>query len=176
MTETTATQNTACPCGGPCCCAEIISGAGKADTAEHLLRARYTAFVLGKMEFVSATTHPKSRTEELDQANRQWSEESTWHGLQVLKSKPEGENVSLVTFEAYFTRHGNQQTHRERSRFERVDGEWFFVSCEPLKNPTFRHAVPPLGRNAPCSCGSGKKYKRCCAGKGVDHVLPTSPA
>lgn len=20
-----------------------------------------------------------------------------------------------------------------------------------------------LGRNAPCSCGSGKKYKRCCA-------------
>ena len=25
----------------------------------------------------------------------------------------------------------------------------------------FRHAAPKLGRNDPCSCGSGKKYKKC---------------
>lgn len=25
----------------------------------------------------------------------------------------------------------------------------------------FRHTGPKLGRNDPCSCGSGKKYKKC---------------
>ncbi len=27
---------------------------------------------------------------------------------------------------------------------------------------TVRRAVPKIGRNAPCPCGSGKKYKKCC--------------
>ena len=35
----------------------------------------------------------------------------------------------------------------------------------PRKVETFRRDVPKIGRNEPCSCGSGKKYKKCC-GKG----------
>ena len=31
---------------------------------------------------------------------------------------------------------------------------------------TYRREVPKTGRNDPCPCGSGKKYKKCC-GKGV---------
>lgn len=27
---------------------------------------------------------------------------------------------------------------------------------------TYRRIVPKLGRNDPCPCGSGKKYKQCC--------------
>ncbi len=27
------------------------------------------------------------------------------------------------------------------------------------------HKKPKIGRNAPCPCGSGKKYKKCCLGK-----------
>ncbi len=27
--------------------------------------------------------------------------------------------------------------------------------------------MPKIGRNAPCPCGSGRKYKKCCMGKGV---------
>ena len=30
---------------------------------------------------------------------------------------------------------------------------------------TARRATPKVGRNDPCPCGSGKKYKKCCAGK-----------
>ena len=26
----------------------------------------------------------------------------------------------------------------------------------------------PVGRNEPCTCGSGKKFKKCCLGKEVD--------
>jgi uncharacterized protein len=30
---------------------------------------------------------------------------------------------------------------------------------------TYRRGVPKIGRNDPCPCGSGRKYKQCCAGK-----------
>jgi len=32
----------------------------------------------------------------------------------------------------------------------------------PQKVETFRREAPKVGRNDPCSCGSGKKYKKCC--------------
>lgn len=32
----------------------------------------------------------------------------------------------------------------------------------PEKVETFRREQPKIGRNDPCSCGSGKKYKKCC--------------
>jgi len=32
----------------------------------------------------------------------------------------------------------------------------------PEKVETFRHEEPRIGRNDPCPCGSGKKYKKCC--------------
>jgi len=28
---------------------------------------------------------------------------------------------------------------------------------------TFRRVMPKIGRNDPCPCGSGKKFKQCCA-------------
>ena len=30
--------------------------------------------------------------------------------------------------------------------------------------PEPRRSTPKIGRNDPCLCGSGKKYKRCCGG------------
>lgn len=39
-------------------------------------------------------------------------------------------------------------------------------SREPVKppfvSPTIRQKAAPVGRNDPCPCGSGKKYKKCC--------------
>lgn len=29
-------------------------------------------------------------------------------------------------------------------------------------NHTYRRSEPKIGRNDPCPCGSGKKYKKCC--------------
>ncbi|HLA78685.1 MAG TPA: SEC-C metal-binding domain-containing protein [Vicinamibacteria bacterium] len=31
-------------------------------------------------------------------------------------------------------------------------------------------AVTPVGRNEPCPCGSGRKYKRCCLEKDAAHL------
>lgn len=38
------------------------------------------------------------------------------------------------------------------------------TSCCPPKKPVKR-ASPKVGRNDPCPCGSGKKYKKCCGKK-----------
>ena len=38
-----------------------------------------------------------------------------------------------------------------------------FVEGEPFDNvTTFHRTVPKIGRNDPCPCGSGKKFKQCC--------------
>jgi len=36
------------------------------------------------------------------------------------------------------------------------------LDIQNSKGETFRHSSPKVGRNEPCPCGSGKKYKRCC--------------
>ncbi|MGA2143413.1 MAG: SEC-C metal-binding domain-containing protein [Bryobacteraceae bacterium] len=33
------------------------------------------------------------------------------------------------------------------------------------KPESYRRPKPKIGRNHPCPCGSGHKYKRCCLGK-----------
>jgi hypothetical protein len=39
---------------------------------------------------------------------------------------------------------------------------------------TVRRATPRVGRNEPCPCGSGKKYKHCCYGKDRERVQHSS--
>jgi uncharacterized protein YecA (UPF0149 family) len=36
----------------------------------------------------------------------------------------------------------------------------------PAAPKTVRHDGPKVGRNDPCPCGSGKKYKKCCGANG----------
>jgi preprotein translocase subunit SecA len=39
---------------------------------------------------------------------------------------------------------------------------------EPRKPETVRRQTPKVGRNDPCPCGSGKKYKNCCMSKDLE--------
>ena len=127
------------------------------------MRARYSAFAAGAMEFVVATTHSSTRGEVNLADITEWSETSIWNGLEILESKDLGNDKAVVSFAAQFTQQGKEQNHREKSQFEREDGKWRFVTGEQLKNPTVRYETPRAGRNDPCPCGSGKKFKKCCA-------------
>ncbi|MBQ2887527.1 MAG: SEC-C domain-containing protein [Firmicutes bacterium] len=40
--------------------------------------------------------------------------------------------------------------------------------AEPAPKKTPVHVEEKIGRNAPCPCGSGKKYKNCCGKGGAD--------
>ena len=38
------------------------------------------------------------------------------------------------------------------------------TTTPPSAQPQKKRVIPKIGRNMPCPCGSGKKYKRCCLG------------
>ena len=160
-------NNQPCPCGSGAsfgdCCERVIKGEREPETAEELMRARYSAFATGAIAFIVASTHSSTRREVDIPDTTEWSHNSTWHGLHIIDTKDLDNNKALVSFEAKFTLQGNAQIHREKSVFEREDGKWRFVTGDELKNPTVRYETPRPGRNEPCPCGSGKKYKKCCA-------------
>jgi len=161
MTE----NNETCPCGSgasfAACCEPIINGTREAETAEELLRARYSSFVTHTIDFIVDSTHTRARKDIDLSFIREWSETSTWRGLEIIDTKHVNDNKTFISFEAKFTQGGEDHRHRERSLFEREDGQWRFVTGDELKNPTVRYETPPPGRNDPCPCGSGKKYKKC---------------
>ena len=72
-------------------------------------------------------------------------------------SKPEG----IVEFEATYTADGMRDVHHEIGGFRKIDGEWLY--SEGMMRPTtVVREGRKIGRNEPCPCGSGKKYKQCC--------------
>jgi SEC-C motif-containing protein len=156
-----------CPCqsGHPfsACCAPVLNGKMKAATAEDLLRARYSAFATGAIDFVIATHHSKTR----DQVNRDeietWSKGSKWLGLRVIEKEAGGaaDDKGTIIFHAQYETDGKLQNHYERSYFEKENGEWKFLDAEGLQAGPYVRAEPKVGRNDPCHCGSGKKFKKC---------------
>ena len=154
-----------CPCGSgssfAACCEPIISGARESATEEELMRARYSAFATGAIDFIVASTHSRTRKEIDLSFIREWSETSTWRGLNILETKQVDDNKAVVSFEAHYTQGGEDRNHREKSLFEREEGQWRFLTGDELKNPTVRYETPRPGLNDPCPCGSGKKYKKC---------------
>ena len=160
---------TDCPCGTKksfaACCEPYISGNAAAPTAEALMRARYTSFAVGKIEFVEKSHDPASRGEGFDRAAAEkWSKESQWKGLQIvaLKDGLEKDSTGIVHFAAYFTQDGKDYKHQEIASFKRgADGKWYFIDGVSPKAETYEKKGPDLGRNDPCHCGSGKKFKKC---------------
>ncbi|MBT8492606.1 MAG: SEC-C domain-containing protein, partial [Deltaproteobacteria bacterium] len=68
----------------------------------------------------------------------------------------------IVEFIARYKARGADLHHHERSTFAQQDGEWFYRDGQIVKPKTVVKDSPKVGRNSPCPCGSGKKYKKCC--------------
>lgn len=157
-----------CPCGSskPAadCCDPIIKGDRKAVTAESLMRARYCAFASGAVDFLNSSLHPDHRDDHDVAATRRWAENSQWLGLQIVQSERGGEQDEdgVVEFIATYKEKGVVRHHHERSSFRKLNGEWYFVEGELVLPETRVNRSPKIGRNDPCPCGSGKKYKKCC--------------
>lgn len=150
------------------CCGPVISGAAKAETAEALMRARYSSYVTGDIEFLRASATKDVQDEFDEESSRAWSKTAKWHGLEILsteKGQP-GDDEGVVEFRALYSARGEFCNHHEVSRFARDEEGWKFVDGELVGEKPIVREEPKIGRNDPCPCGSGKKYKKCC-GKGV---------
>ena len=157
-----------CPCGSgkawADCCQPIIKGKAKAPTAEALMRARYSAYVKHEIDFIAKSCVRREGENDIDlDETRRWSEESEWLGLKIHSVKGGGANddEGKVEFSALYARNGLKDEHRELASFRKVDGAWMYSEGEIASTPIVRSS-PKVGRNEPCPCGSGKKYKHCC--------------
>jgi SEC-C motif-containing protein len=142
----------------------VIAGERPATTAEALMRARYTAYTRAAMDFLQETLHPDKRAEHDPERAREWAEHSEWHNLEVISVAAGGpdDDEGTVEFVASYTYDGEFQHYHEIAEFARLDGRWYFQGGEAgTRRPVVR-AEPKVGRNDPCSCGSGRKFKRCC--------------
>ena len=88
-----------------------------------------------------------------------------WTHLEVIHTVAGGiaDQAGVVEFKAHYRSGRKAGVLHERSRFTRLNGRWVYVDGDLSPQ-----ALPgkKVGRNAPCPCGSTKKYKRCC-GRGV---------
>ncbi len=155
-----------CPCGSgriyETCCGPYLSGTISAPTAEALMRSRYTAYVKHDIDYIVETC-VKTEDEGIDvDSTRQWSEEAEWLGLKIVKTEKggAGDSEGLVEFIASYKLKGKHEDHHERSLFVKKAGTWFFETGSVVTDTVVRE-TPKVGRNEPCPCGSGKKYKVC---------------
>lgn len=149
-----------CSCGSDqlfmTCCHHVWQQGGSLSSAEQVMRARYSAYVRGNIDFLVATTLAVQQAK-LDLVQiKQWSEQTEWLGLQVISHtvSPHSARHAWVEFRVACRENGQQYIHHERSAFVRDETSWRFI------DPTVALKVE---RNQLCVCGSKQKFKRCCA-------------
>ena len=119
---------TICPCGNnknyAGCCGHYLDGAESAPTAEALMRSRYTAYTLGREDYLLATWHPSTRPAPLDLATEP---RSKWLGLEVKRYEQSDPDHAVVEFVARYKVGGRAHRLHEVSRFVREAERWFYV-------------------------------------------------
>jgi len=160
---------TMCRCGSTktaeICCSLLISGAEKAKSPEQLMRSRFVAYATGDMAYVKSTWHSSTRPDDINN-----SDSMHWLNLEVIDATQDYDKngQGYVEFKASFVDSSTQEARHgvmhERSRFSIENGAWYYVDGEQF-DTSADIAIKKLGRNEMCFCGSGKKYKKCCAKK-----------
>ncbi len=159
---------TKCDCGSgldyQLCCMPIITGVAQAKTAEALLRARFTAHVKLEVDFIVNTIHPDKAAEHDPAIIKEWAEQTKWLRLEIIEKQKgtEKDTTGLIEFNAYYERKKGEEVHSEVAQFVKKDNSWYFYDAAPPKVKQVINSAPKTGRNDPCICGSGKKFKKCC--------------
>lgn len=130
------------------------------NTPKALLETRYKAFVDADIDFLIASHHPDTRDQVDRKSIEDWSKESTWHGL-FIESESLKDDKAIITFTVKYSRDFQSFNHREDAEFRKSEDRWYYFDSVFPKQGMIRNESK-VGRNDPCSCGSGKKFKKCC--------------
>jgi SEC-C motif domain protein len=126
-------DKTTCPCGSDAeyfqCCGRYLTGKEIPHTAEQLMRSRYCAFVLCDESYLLATWHPDARPSKV-RLNKQ----QRWLGLSIRATEGGGldDMTGTVDFVARFKVEGKGHRLHEISRFEKIDGRWYYLDGKHL--------------------------------------------
>jgi SEC-C motif-containing protein len=123
------------------------------------MRSRFTAYALHNAQYLLDTWDATVRPGLIDFSK----ETAQWHRLEISNTKKGGakDAKGIVEFKAYYLQDGEEFVLNEISQFIRRAGGWFYLDGL-IKSIGKVGLQTNLGKNAPCSCGSGKKFKRCC--------------
>jgi len=143
-----------CLCGNKkdfsACCEPIILQTRRAKTAEELMRSRYSAYATANGSYLVYSSAKENRYEQDAPLIEEFCHSVTWLKLDILESTED-----IVEFKAYYKDAQGIQLLHERSHFTLEEGEWKYTEGKLFETK--------IQRNEPCPCGSGKKYKKCCA-------------
>jgi SEC-C motif-containing protein len=125
-----------CPCTSKLtfdkCCEPFLTGKVIPESAEKLMRSRFTAYALNRADYLVETTASEKRAElDVEDLSR-YCRAVTCISLKILSRQaggPQDEN-GVVIFHASLQINGKRMLHRERSTFRREDGRWFYVDGE----------------------------------------------
>ena len=111
------------------CCGPIIDHREKAETAEQLMRSRYSAFVVQDERWLLESWHAETRPSRVRFDNKQ-----QWIGLQIKNTQKGSKQDSTgeVEFVARFKVDGKAVRLHENSRFEFIEGQWFYKDGDHL--------------------------------------------
>ena len=121
-------STTRCPCLSGLtyaeCCGRLHDGTATAQTAEQLMRSRFSAFAVSDAAYLLATWHPSTRP-----ASLELDDEQCWYRLDILATREGGpfETTGVVEFEAFHRSPSGSGSQHEISRFSREDGRWFYL-------------------------------------------------
>lgn len=123
------TKTILCPCGGGNkeyaeCCGRYLDGGETAPTAEALMRSRYTAYTLGREDYLLTTWHSSTRPTALELTS---APRSQWLGLEVKRHEQPQPDQAVVEFVARYKVGGRAHRLHEISRFVREAGRWLYA-------------------------------------------------
>ncbi len=153
-----------CPCGAKKlfaqCCHPLLAGAKKAVTAEALMRSRYSGYVTGNTEYLIQTWHSSTRPSFLDTEAM-----PAWCQLEIIRTEQgrEDDSTGIVAFKATGLSGRKKILLQETSQFIKENKQWFYIDGVQEEVVENNIVSGKIGRNSPCPCGSGKKFKKCCA-------------
>ncbi len=121
-------STTRCPCSSglpyDACCGPLHDGTASAQTAEQLMRSRFSAFAVGDTTYLLTTWAPDTRPESL-----QLDAERRWYRLDVRSTREGGpfDTTGVVEFEAFYRDAVASGSQHETSRFVRTDRRWYYL-------------------------------------------------
>lgn len=126
--------NDKCPCGRDKlyadCCARPHQNLVFAETAEDLMRSRYTAFVKGMGDYLMKSHHSRTKVNINKQELIDWARSVEWLGLEIIRTSKGGKDdrEGLVEFKAHFKEGRKRRVLHQHAKFSREFGCWVYES------------------------------------------------
>lgn len=151
------------------CCARYLESENYPDNPVDLARARFTAMSTGRYDFLEESLHPEFREEFSVERVRENMKDIELMRLDVseprtIPSKILDHDVfEELLLNIYYSKDGIPGSYSELSYFTRHEGRLYYVDSAVRRQKGYQRTAPKVGRNDPCPCGSGLKYKKCCS-------------